>query len=65
MTASGAHSFHAFCATVDVPETTQPNIFKTHIIPDKDDDDSFQPKDPIKPPPQDNDHVDDSMAAVP
>ena len=69
-TASSARSFHAFCTTVAVPETTQPNIFTTHIIPDEDDNDSFQPKDPIEPPPQDDDHdiphshVDDSVAAI-
>ena len=71
MTASGAQSFHAFCATVDIPKTMQPNIFTTHVIPNEDDNDSFQPKDPVDPPPQDNDHeklhkhVDDSEAAVP
>ena len=49
-TTSGARSFHAFCTTVTVPETVQPNIFMTHIIPDEDDDDTFQPKDPVEPP---------------
>ena len=48
-TASGARSFCAFCATVTVPETRQTNIFTTHIIPDEEDDKSFQPKDPIEP----------------
>ena len=46
-TASGARSFRAFCATIQTPETTHPNIFTTHVIPD-DDDDSFQPQDPIE-----------------
>ena len=55
MTASSAWSFCAFYATINVPETRQPNIFTTLIIPNEDDDDSFQPKDPVKPPPQDND----------
>ena len=70
-TASGAQSFRAFCTTVDIPETRQPNIFTTHIIPDEDDDNSFQPKDPVEPPLQDNDHekpqdnIDDSVSAVP
>ena len=49
-TASGAKSFHGFCATLDKPETRQANIFTTHIIPDDDDDDSFRPKDPVEPP---------------
>ena len=52
MTASGAQSFRAFCATVTVPETMQPNIFMTHVILDEDDDESFQPKDPVEPPAQ-------------
>ena len=55
-TASGAQSFHAFCATIAIPETVQPNTFMTHIIPDKDDDDSFQPKDPVKPPSPEEDN---------
>ena len=46
-TASGARSFRAFCATIQTPETMHPNIFTTHVIPD-DDDESFQPKDPIE-----------------
>ena len=50
MTTSGARSFRAFCATVVVPETVQPNIFTMHIIPEEDDDDMFQPKDPVEPP---------------
>ena len=47
-TASGAWSFRAFCATITVPETIQPNIFTMHIIPDKDNDESFQPKDLVE-----------------
>ena len=43
-TASGARSFHAFCATINVPETRQTNIFTTHVIPDEDEEESFQPK---------------------
>ena len=43
-TASGTRSFRAFCTTVTVPETRQTNIFMTHIIPDEEDDESFQPK---------------------
>ena len=46
-TAAGARSFRAFCATVTVPETVQPNIFTTHVIQDEDNE-SFQPKDPIE-----------------
>ena len=49
-TASGARSFRAFTATLDRPETKQESIFTTHIIPD-DEDESFQPKDPVEPPP--------------
>ena len=47
-TASGARSFRAFCATVNVPETKQANIFTTHVIPDDEDDESFQPKHPVE-----------------
>ena len=72
MTTSGARSFHAFCATVAVPETMQPNIFTMHIIPDEDDDNSFQPNDPVELLPPEENHqqkllpnTDDSMAAVP
>ena len=49
-TASGARAFRAFCATLDHRETRQTNIFTTHIIPDDEDDESFQPKDPVEPP---------------
>ena len=47
---SGAWSFRAFCATIDMPKTRQTNIFTMHIIPDDGDDDSIQPKDPVEPP---------------
>ena len=52
-TASGARSFHAFCATVNGPETKELNIFTTHVIPEEEDDESFQPKDPVEPATQD------------
>ena len=52
-TASGARSFRAYCATVNVPETVHPNIFSTHIIPKEDDDESFQPKDLVESPSSD------------
>ena len=52
-TTSNARSFRAFCATVTAPETKQSNIFPTHIIPDEEDDESFQPKDPVDPATQD------------
>ena len=58
-TASGALSFHAFCATINVPETKQTNIFMTHIIPDEEDEESFQPKDPIEPPITDTEEPED------
>ena len=57
-TASGAHSFQAFCATLDQHETKQTNIFTTHIIPDDEDDESFQPKDPVEPPQATEDNTD-------
>ena len=47
-TAPGARDFHSFCATVTTPETKQTNIFTTHIIPDEEDDESFQPKDLVE-----------------
>ena len=50
MTASGARSYHAFCATIEAAETMQQNIFTMHVIPDDEDDNSFQPKDPVEPP---------------
>ena len=57
-TASGARSYHAFCASIDAEETKQTNIFTTHVIPDDEDDDSFQPRDPVEPPaPEDDDQV--------
>ena len=52
-TASGAQSFRAFCATVNSPETKEINIFTAHVIPDEEDDESFQPKDPVEPATQD------------
>ena len=52
-TASGTRSFRAFCTTVNSPETKEMNIFTTHVIPDEEDDESFQPKDPVEPATQD------------
>ena len=49
-TASGAHSFCTFCTTIGMPETKQTNIFSTHTIPDDEDNESFEPKDPVEPP---------------
>ena len=58
MTASGARSYRAFCATIDAEETKQTNIFTTHVIPDDEDDDSFQPRDLVEPPaPEEDDQV--------
>ena len=48
-TAPGTRSYRAYCATIDTQETEETNIFTTHVIPD-DDDESFQPKDPVDPP---------------
>ena len=71
-TESSAWSFRALCATVTVPETVQPNIFTIHIIPDEDDDESFQPEDPVESPSPEENHqgkplpqAEDSMAAGP
>ena len=58
-TAPGAWSFHAFCATMERPETNQTNIFTTHIIPSDEDDESFQPKDPVEPPMESQQPMDD------
>ena len=56
-TAASARSFRAFSASIKAPETIQLNIFTTHVIPDdeedSDDDESFQPKDPIEQPDSD------------
>ena len=57
-TAPGARSFRAFCASIDAEETNQTNIFTTHVIPDDEDDDSFQPRDLGAPPaPEEEDPV--------
>ena len=48
-TAPGTRSFCAFCATMERPETNQTNIFTMHIIPSDEDDESFQPNDPVEP----------------
>ena len=68
-TASGARSFHAFCATVTAPKTKQTNIFTTHGIPDEEDDESFQPKDLVDPATQDETYqaktMDEVMTEVP
>ena len=56
-TAPGARSFRAFCATLERPETKQESIFTTHIIPD-DEDESFQPQDPVEPPHSADDNQD-------
>ena len=48
-TASGARSYHAFCTSVDAEEMNQTNIFMTHVIPDDEDDTSFQSSDLVGP----------------
>ena len=53
MTISGARSFRAFFATVNHSETKETNIFTTHVIPEEEDDESIQPKDPVEPATQD------------
>ena len=49
-TATGTRSFRAFCASLNVEDTKETNIFTTHVIPDEEDDESFQPRDPAAPP---------------
>ena len=49
-TAAGTRSYRAFCASIDTEETKVTNIFTTHVIPDDEDDESFQPSDPVAPP---------------
>ena len=56
-TAPGARSFRAFCVTLERPETKQESIFTTHIIPD-DEDESFQPQDPVESPHSADDNQD-------
>ena len=57
-TASGARSFRAFCASIDAEETKQTNIFTMHVIPDDEDDDSFQPRDQVElPAPEEGNQV--------
>ena len=60
-TASGARAFRDFCATLDQHETKQMNIFTTHIIPDDEDDESFQPNDPVEPPQATEDNTDELL----
>ena len=49
-TAAGTRSYRAFCAMIETEETRETNIFTTHVIPDDDNDESFQPSDPEAPP---------------
>ena len=49
-TVAGARSYCAFCASIDAEETNETNIFTTHVIPNDEDDESFQPSDPVAPP---------------
>ena len=49
MTAAGTRSYRAFCASIDAEETNETNIFTTHMIPNDEDDESFQPSDPVAP----------------
>ena len=56
-TTSRARSYRAYCATIDTVETMQHNIFTTDVIPDDEDNDSFQPRDPVElPAPEDEEH---------
>ena len=59
--ASGARSFRTFCTMLEKPETKQTNIFTTHIIPDDEDVESFQPKDPVEPPQPTEDSTDEIL----
>ena len=49
-TTAGARSYRAFCASIDAEETKQTSIFTTHVIPNDEDDESFQPCDQVAPP---------------
>ena len=52
-TAAGTRSYRAYCATIDTQETEETNIFTTHVILDDDEEEeSFQPSDPVAPPAQ-------------
>ena len=62
-TAPGARDFRSFCATLTMPETRQMNIFATHVIPDEEEDESFQPQDPIEPPTQQDDGTEKNKTA--
>ena len=68
-TAPSTRDFRSCCTTVTTPETRQMNIFTTHVIPDEEDNESFQPQDPIEPPTQDgtqqNETVEDVMTELP
>ena len=55
-TAPGTRSYRTYCATIETQETEETNIFTTHVIPD-DDEESFQPKDPVAPPDPDEEPV--------
>ena len=55
-TAAGTRSYHTFCAMINTDETKEANIFTTHVIPDNDDE-SFQPSDPVAPPAQEEEPV--------
>ena len=54
-TAAGTRSYRAFCASINEEETKETIIFTTHVIPDDEDDESFQPKDPVAPPAEEED----------
>ena len=55
-TAAGTRSYRAFCATMNTQETQETNIFTTRLIPD-DEEESFQPSDPVAPHVQDEEPV--------
>ena len=55
-TAAGTRTYRAFCATLNAQETHEANIFTTHVILD-DDEESFQPSDPVAPPAQDEEPI--------
>ena len=54
-TAAGTRTYHAFCESINEEETKETNIFTAHVIPDDEDDESFQPKDPVAPPSDEED----------
>ena len=54
-TAAATRMYRAFCASINEEETKETNFFTTHVIPNDEDDESFQPRDPVAPPTDEED----------